>query len=174
MDKLFKFFLDFSSETGDKKTKVLVNAIYYFCIIIIISIWLGYKLGFEFSGFNFTVKYFVELFADLSITIPLFLFIMVHSISVIIVHLLATLFYNIIKVLRYFSYKKATRKNNLLILQWKGVVEYKGKKIIKGNKFDEYISKMISDKGNFLIIKDFPKKIAGFNIFNMVYICSDY
>jgi len=99
---------------------------------------------------------------------------MVHSISVIIVHLLATLFYNIIKVLRYFSYKKATRKNNLLILQWKGVVEYKGKKIIKGNKFDEYISKMISDKGNFLIIKDFPKKIAGFNIFNMVYICSDY
>ncbi len=158
MDKLFGFFFDLSSEASDKKTKVLVNVTYYFCSIII-SIWLGYKLGFEFRGFSFTVEYFVGLFADLSIIIPLFLFIMVNSISVIIVHLLAIVFYNILKLLRYFSHKKATRKNNILILQWKEVVDYKDKKVIKGKKFDEYISKMISDKSSFLKIEGFPKKL---------------
>jgi hypothetical protein len=158
MYKLFGFFLDFSSEASDKKTKVLVNVVYYFCSIII-SIWLGGKLGFEFSGFNFTVECLLELFADLSIIIPLFLFIMVNSISVIIVHLLAIVFFNFLRVLRYFSYRKTIRKNNLIILRSKDVIDYKDKKVIKGKKFDAYTLKMISDKSNLLKIKNYPKKL---------------
>ena len=159
MDKLFGFFLDFSSEASDKKTKVLVIVAYYFTSIII-SIWLGYKLGFKFIGFEFTVEYFVSLFSDLSIVVPLFLFIMVTSISTVIIYFLAIMSYIFIKILWYFSYKKATRKNNLLILRWKEVVDYKDEKIVKGKKFDEYIAKMISGKSDIeKIEKIFSRKL---------------
>ncbi len=158
MDKLFEILLDYSSEASDKKTRVLVTLTYYFTSIIL-SIWLGEKLGFKFISIEFTVKCFVSLVSDLSIVVPLILFIMVNSITTIIVYFLVILFYIFFKILRYFSYKKATRKSNLLVLICKEVVDYKDDKIVKGKKFDEYIAKMISDKRSSENFKKIPPKM---------------
>lgn len=158
MDKLLKYFLDFSSEESDKKTKVLVNILFYFNIVII-SIWYSKKLNFKFISFDFTTKFVTDLFADLTIIIPLFLFLIISSISWIAVHLGAIIFFYTLRFLRYISYKKNTRRNNLLILKWKKVVDYKDKNIVKGEKFNEYVLNMISYKNILPEFKGYPKKI---------------
>lgn len=158
MDKLLKYFLDFTGEESGKKTKILVNILFYFNIVII-SIWFSKKLNYKFIGFDFTAKFVTELFADLTIIVPLFLFLIISSISWIVVYLGSIIFYYILRFLRYISYKKNTRKNNLLILKWKKVVDNKDKKIVKGEKFNEYILNMISYKNILPEFKGYPKKI---------------
>ncbi len=144
-NKLFNiFFLDFSKEAHVKKSKAIVLILYYFTAILI-SIWLRSKLGFKFT-MEFSTEYFISLFSELNIIIPFFLFLIVLSISRLTVFFIGFFTILFLHVKRYYSYKKIVRKerNDFIKMASDKVIEIKDVGILKGEKFDKHVRKMIS------------------------------